>query len=130
MSKGTYKERYGLPGETVKLLRDRWTKKSLSGQGWATFDEFLKWSSESGYELGAHLRKYDDNEPHGPDNSVWFTKKSNEEESVEEKTPEVPTKHPCLECARNKTCGTPCLVRQMWWDIQMAKIRKALKNET
>lgn len=74
MSASVYKARHGLPGEQVKQLSDHWHRKKLKESGFSSFDAFVKWSAESGFQPYARLRRYDDNEPHGPDNSCWYVK--------------------------------------------------------
>lgn len=130
MADGTYRSRYGLPGKDVKLLHARWVKQRLMEEDWESFDDFVKWASESGYVVGANLHRYDAHEPHGPDNSFWYMKKKKEKPADKTvahrcvKEDKIPTKHPCPSCPHDNTCSLPCIARQLWWDIQMAKLRK------
>lgn len=73
MGRGNYLGRYGLTGRQVQHLRDRWRKNAVNGT-WEDFDAFVKWASETGYEDGVLLRKFNEEKPHGPDNSFWATR--------------------------------------------------------
>ena len=118
-----YCSRYGLPGHVVQHLYSSWKARKLKGQGWADFDSFVKWTSESGYTEGAMLKKHNENEVHGPENSYWFVK---EEKEKETRKPDVPTEHPCLKCPNGDVCYLVCNARKMWWDVQMEKLKKEL----
>lgn len=74
MSGSTFVSRYGLPGNIVGNLNDCWFRKKLKESNFESFDAFVKWSAESGFQPYAQLRRYDPNEPHGPDNSFWYTR--------------------------------------------------------
>jgi len=58
----------------VGKLYDRWSRHKLKESDFESFDAFVKWSAEAGFQSYAQLRRYDPNEPHGPDNSHWYTR--------------------------------------------------------
>lgn len=68
-----FKERYGLPGNDVDSLYDRYLKYGLK-EFWGSFDAFVKWASESNYIRGSSLRRRREEEPHGPGNSFWYVR--------------------------------------------------------
>ena len=69
-----YKERYGFPGNIVRNLNSHWERKRLRMSDFESFDAFVKWCSENGFEDNARLRRYDEARPHGPDNSYWYVR--------------------------------------------------------
>lgn len=36
---------------------------------------------------------------------------------------------PCRSCPCRSWCDTPCTLRLQWWDIKMAQLRKALRDD-
>lgn len=72
MSKWQYKDRYGIPGAEVGNLVKRYYAFRYA-EGWGTADAFLLWCSENGYQKGWELRKKDETQNHGPENSYFFS---------------------------------------------------------
>ncbi len=65
-----YRDRYGIPGAEVSNLSKRLSV--LHGkENWASFDAFVKWCSENGYQKGIMLRRHDPSKPHSPENSYF-----------------------------------------------------------
>ena len=73
MSKWQYKDRYGIPGSEVGNLVKRYYAFKYA-EGWGTADVFIRWCSENGYQKGWELRKKDETQIHGPDNSWFFSR--------------------------------------------------------
>lgn len=65
-----YKDRYGIPGESVKHLLRRFYRY-FSDSDWHNGDEFVRWCSENGWQKGLRLCRKDTSLPHGPDNSFF-----------------------------------------------------------
>lgn len=40
-----------------------------------------------------------------------------------------PAKDPCAACAHRGDCNEICWHRAKWWDVQMEKLRKVLKED-
>ena len=59
--------------EAGSRLYNSWRKirRHPHCEEWIDFPTFYAWAIHSGYSLGDWLRRYDDNEPYGPDNCVW-----------------------------------------------------------
>ena len=72
MGAHNYNPRYGLAGNQIRNLRNRWKQANLADGTWSGFDDFVKWSSENGYRDNARLGRFNDTVPHGPDNSFWY----------------------------------------------------------
>ena len=65
-----YKPRYGIPGSEVENLAKR--KNAIEGgENWDSFDDWVRWCSENGYQKGIALRRYDPDKPHSPENSFF-----------------------------------------------------------
>lgn len=65
-------ERYGLSNKAVTGLWQKWTRMGKAGRSWRTFEEFVSWCCDTGYDTGMDLKKRDNNAPHGPTNSYWY----------------------------------------------------------
>ena len=74
--------KYGVPydpairkTECGKHLYNTWRRirKCTHCKEWDYFPTFYDWALQSGYELGAWLRRFDDNEPYNEENSYWYT---------------------------------------------------------
>lgn len=46
---------------------------------WENFSSFYDWAMNNGYELGAWLRRFNNEEPFSPDNCIWYIPKSEKE---------------------------------------------------
>lgn len=82
--------RYGLEGNVIENLYGRWKGRIYGDSEWKTFDEFVKWASETGYQKGVHLIKKNNDFPWGPGNAVWMSRVRMEEEKQIETEPEEP----------------------------------------
>ena len=67
---------FGFDSKETENLRARFRKIWKEDKAWTTAEDFMKWAAESGYETGMHLRKHNDALPHGPDNSYWLDRGS------------------------------------------------------
>lgn len=110
--------RYGLTAQDMRALNNQWHYWGLAGQGWKSFDEFLRWCVAEGYCRNCRLRKSDERLPHGPGNSYW--------EEPGTHIPTFPDGHPCRGCdvERAAECSRPCQARLDYWDEHMAAIRR------
>lgn len=77
---GTYKERYGIPGDEVKNLADRFFRNIKYNSTWDCLDDFLRWVSESNYRKGLWIRRLDPSKPFSPENAYWHDTKAEKEE--------------------------------------------------
>lgn len=68
-----YKCRYGISGEDIRNLYERYRHQNLR-EGFGTFDQFVKFCSESGFKSGMFMRKRDTDKIHSPENT-FFTEK-------------------------------------------------------
>lgn len=60
--------------ETGQQLYSRWLnlrKKEDCCDDFKDFMKFYKWAMKSGFRYGLTLRRYDNDEPYGPDNCYW-----------------------------------------------------------
>lgn len=96
---GKLKDRYGIPAEDVRSLASRYTKQNLK-EGFGTFDNFVKFCSEVGYERGMLMGRYNRDEPHGPDNTFFYNRSP--QKPKKEKKPVTATKSKICE-----TCPKP-----------------------
>lgn len=48
-------------------------------ESWGYFPTFYEWAMQSGYEIGAWLRRIDTKGPYSPDNCVWYTPQEEKE---------------------------------------------------
>lgn len=124
MSASVYKARHGLPGEQVKMLSEHWLKKKLADSDFASKDDFIKWSAESGFQPYARLRRYDDNEPHGPDNSHWYVKPDYQPVPKKDCTSTF-----CMDCTGREGCELGCKEWREWfvknWNKNICRKPKA-----
>lgn len=74
MSKWRYKDRYGIPGAEVDNLIKRYYAFKHA-ENWGSSDAFVLWCSKNGYQKGWELRKKDETQVHGPENSYFFSLK-------------------------------------------------------
>ena len=65
-----YKDRYGIPGESVKNLIRKFYRYLMDSE-WERADDFVRWCSENGWQKGLRLCRTDASLPHGPDNSFF-----------------------------------------------------------
>lgn len=66
-----YADRYGIPAHEVDNLSSKFKKQNLK-EGFGTFDKFVRFCAASGYKHGMLMRRYDPEEPHGPDNTYFI----------------------------------------------------------
>ena len=71
---GIYKEQYGLSDNVVNCMRHLWSKKKLKESDFESFYHFLEWCSRSDYVKFAQIRRYNEDKPHGPENSFWYVR--------------------------------------------------------
>ena len=64
--------KFGLTVNEVRSARERW-RKIAHDCTWETFDDYLKWMVDSGWQKYKHIAKLDSDLPHGPENSIWVT---------------------------------------------------------
>ena len=65
-----YKDRYGIPGDSVKHLIRKFYRY-LSDSDWHNADDFVRWCSQNSWEKGLRLCRNDTSLPHGPANSFF-----------------------------------------------------------
>lgn len=106
--------RYGISVQEVNNLHRRFLRLKLA-EGFGTFDDFLKWCSENEYEQDKELRRYDDHEPHGPENSFFFQKNRKTDNPKKPGPKETGVTSPfCQGC--EKSCpGDGCNAYKKWW---------------
>lgn len=66
-----YKGRYGLSGNDVDNLNCAYNRPLKGNHTFASFDAFVLYAAENGYQKGMHLRRKDEKAPHGPGNTYW-----------------------------------------------------------
>lgn len=93
-------------------LSQMWKGYVSRDSDWDYARDFLLWAQDSGYIVGARLRRRDTGEPYSPGNCYW---------EIVEKC--FPKGHPCRECERRNGCSNPCPERLRHWDDTMNHIR-------
>ena len=100
---GQYKDRYGIEGKDIKNLNERYQTRIKGDSTFESFDDFLRWVSESGYRKGCRIVKKNENLPHGWDNTTWAEnrpKETKKEESAEAKAKPDAVRDYCSDCER------------------------------
>ena len=69
---------FGFNHRETENLRTRFRNIPQEDRVWECVEEFIKWARDSGYAKGLHLRKHNEEMPHGPDNSFWLTANAGE----------------------------------------------------
>lgn len=113
------KPRYGLDGNAINTLNARWRKLKLDQEGWASFDQFLHWSSIEGWRPHCHLRKINEQKPHGMYNSFWEAPGGGNHGMFQNDSP-------CRSCDPEiaENCVRPCKARLDFWDQKMEDLRR------
>lgn len=94
-----YRSKYGIPGNEVKNLTNRYY--GFLESGWVSADDFVIWAIENGYKKGAHLLKKNDSEAHGPNNSVFCDSKEQKRKILEKRQEYLSIQSPfCEKCER------------------------------
>lgn len=68
---GYYCDRYGIAGKDISNLYCRYRTRIKDDSTFESFDDFLRWVSESGFRKGCWIVKKNESLPHGWDNSDW-----------------------------------------------------------
>lgn len=99
-------DRYGIPAKEVNNLGSRFRKQKMIA-GFGSFDNFLRFCAESGYKPGMYIFRYNQDEPHGPNNTyLCEVKKKNSDQVSQEKEKIDYRNWICSKC-KEKTCTRP-----------------------
>ena len=113
-----YSDRYGIPAHEVDNLSARFKHQKLK-EGFASFDNFLRFCAESGYKPEMLMRRYDTNAPHSPENTFFCSRPVIEEKNPqkpEKKTEMEPRDGVCASCKKKcNASGAGCSEYQKLW---------------
>lgn len=102
-------ERYGLDNKVVTSLWQKWIRLGKADRSWKSFDAFVLWCRDTGYEPGLELKKNENNRPHGPTNSYWFRW---EKPAATVKETQEPVCSFCADCVQD--CPSPSEGCKSW----------------
>lgn len=107
-----YNGRHGLTGTDVRNLSARYYKIEST---WKTKDDFIKWAGKHGYQKGRFLRRYDEDMPHGPDNSYWYSRTDEKNDVKRRKDFRRDNVSEFCQSCDKKCPSQGCVEYRQWW---------------
>ena len=107
------KDRCGYTDDEIAAFRTRWYKYIRDDCTWASFEEFLLWTSTAGFTKGTKICKIDDSKPFGPDNTYLHRGRIlTVKEAAAQNKPNV-----CQNCAEESTSCVlyGCAIWKEWF---------------
>ena len=110
-----FADRYGIPAHEVDNLSSRFKRNKLK-ETFGSFDNFLKFCAEQGYQPGMGMYRYYPNEPHSPENTFFHARPNKPEPKAKPEKPEQ--KDICSTFCKKKKCdasGAGCAEYKKRW---------------
>ena len=108
----TYKKRYGLSSEEVRIMWNKFRKIKNSGAtDWKDLDEFCKWSVQEGYKPGMRIKKQYSFLPHSKENSYYV---NTGEPEADRHATHIDAESPFCQNCEIKDCATVSFGCKKW----------------